>query len=73
MASLSKKGHRPSGTIGGEEEHASNAKKNRRECSAGERPSESFVGEGERPNESFDGNGERSNELFNGDEKRSSA
>ena len=73
MASLSRKGHRPSGTIGGEQEHVSNAKKNRRECSKGKRPSKLGVGEGERPNESFDGNGERSNELFNGDEKRSSA
>jgi len=73
MASLSKKGHRPSGTNGGKEEHASNAEKNRRECSEGKRPSESLVGEVERPNESFDGDGERPNASFGGGEKRSSA
>ena len=73
MASLSKKGHRPSGTNGGKEEHASNAEKNRRECLAGKRPSKLFLREGKRPNESFEGNGERPNASFGGGKKRSSA
>ena len=64
MASLSNKGHRPSGTISEDWEHAYNAKKNRRECPEGERPSEPFVGEGERPKESCGGDEKRSSNFF---------
>ena len=51
MASLPKKEHRPSGTINGEKEHASNAKKHCQERSEGYRLSKLFVGEGKRPSE----------------------
>ena len=59
MAYLSTKEHRPSGTIGGEQEHGSNAKKNCREWLAGKRPSGLFVGEGRMLNELLGSNGER--------------
>ena len=72
MASLSKKGLRPSGTISGEQEHGFDAKKNRRECFEDERPSELFVEEGERPSESFGGDGKRPNASCSGEKKRSS-
>ena len=81
MVSLSKKVQRPSGKIGGEQEHSSNIEKNRRECSEGDRPSVLVVGEGEsqnalfvsnskRPNVFFDGEDNRSNELFVDEGKR---
>ena len=73
MASLSKKAHRPSRTIGGAQENGSNAEKNCQECSVGKRPSDTFVGEGNRPNEFFTGNGERPNAPFGSGKKRSSA
>ena len=73
MASLSKKGHRPSRTFDGGQEHTSNAKKNCQECLEGERPSELFVVEGGRHNELNDGNGKRPNSSFGGGKKRYSA
>ena len=73
MASLSKKGHRPSKTIGREQEHGSYAKKNHQTYSEGNRPSNCFLGKGERPNESFGGGKKRSSALFGHEGERPNA
>ena len=73
MASLSRKGHRPSKTIGREQEHGSNANKNRRKYSEGNRPSDCFLGKGKRPNESFGGRKKRSSASFGHEGERPNA
>ena len=72
MECLLKKGHRPSGTIGREQEHDSNAEKNRRECLKGERPRKLFVGEGKRLNTLFGDNNKRHNTSFSDENDRTS-
>ena len=64
MVSLSKKGHRPGETISREQEHGSNAKKDRQKYSEGNRPSDFFLIKGERINELFGGGRKRTNALF---------